>query len=41
MNFATHSIDARKLLGEVHHEGNDQLLSVHRGADLGKNTEWR
>lgn len=36
--YCTHSIDARKLLGKVHHEGNKQLLSVHRGANLGENT---
>lgn len=37
--FSTHCIDARQLLREVHHEGNKQLLSVHRGADLQENTE--
>ena len=39
-DFATHRINTRKLLGDVHHEGNEQLLPVHRGADLGesKNT---
>lgn len=31
----THGINPRELLGEVHHEGNGQLLSVRGGADLG------
>lgn len=34
--LVAHSINSRELLGEVHHEGHDQLLPVHRGADLGK-----
>lgn len=29
-----HRIDSGELLGEVHHEGDHQLLSVHWGADL-------
>ena len=32
--FATHSVDARELLGEVHHEGHEQLLSVQRRTHL-------
>lgn len=29
-----HRIDPGELLGKMHHEGNQQLLAVHRGADL-------
>ena len=27
-----HSIDPRELLGQVHHQGHDELLAVQRGA---------
>lgn len=37
--FATHGINSRELLGEVHHERDSQLLPVHRGADLGEDKE--
>lgn len=36
---ATHCIDARQLLREMHHESNKQLLSVDSGTDLWRNTE--
>lgn len=38
---ATHRIDARKLLWEMHHEGNYELLPVHRRADLEEHTEQK